>query len=66
MILLHVCYAIDVISVKEDDACVGIPKEIEPKEGRVGLIATAAGELVKHGSEIYLQGRHRGRRRARL
>jgi alanine dehydrogenase len=34
---------------------VGIPKEIKPKEGRVALIPPAAGELVKHGHEVYLQ-----------
>lgn len=34
---------------------VGIPKEIKPKEGRVALIPPAAGALVKHGHEVYLQ-----------
>ena len=34
---------------------VGIPKEIKPKEGRVALIPPAAGELVKHGHQVYVQ-----------
>ncbi|MBV1882275.1 MAG: alanine dehydrogenase [Pseudomonadales bacterium] len=34
---------------------VGIPVEIKPKEGRVGLIPDAAAELVKAGHEVYIQ-----------
>ncbi len=34
---------------------IGIPKEIKPLEGRVALIPDAAGELVRTGSEVYLQ-----------
>ncbi len=34
---------------------IGVPKEIKPLEGRVALVPEAAGELVRAGSEVYLQ-----------
>ena len=34
---------------------IGIPTEIKPLEGRVALVPEAAGELVRAGSEVYLQ-----------
>jgi alanine dehydrogenase len=34
---------------------IGIPKEIKPLEGRVALAPEAAGELVRAGSEVYVQ-----------
>jgi alanine dehydrogenase len=34
---------------------IGIPKEIKPLEGRVALVPEATGELVRAGSEVYLQ-----------
>ncbi len=34
---------------------IGIPKEIKPLEGRVALIPAAAGEVLRHGHEVYLQ-----------
>jgi alanine dehydrogenase len=34
---------------------IGIPQEIKPLEGRVALVPEAAGELVRAGSEVYLQ-----------
>ncbi len=34
---------------------IGIPKEIKIREGRVALIPSAAGELVRHGHEMFLQ-----------
>jgi alanine dehydrogenase len=34
---------------------IGIPKEIKPLEGRVALVPEAAGELVRAGSELYVQ-----------
>ncbi len=34
---------------------VGVPLEIKPLEGRVGLIPAAAGELVSHGHEVFIQ-----------
>ena len=36
---------------------VGIPTEVKPKEGRVGLIPDAAAELVKAGHEVFIQSR---------
>ncbi len=34
---------------------IGIPKEIKTLEGRVALIPAAAGELVKHGHEVFVE-----------
>lgn len=34
---------------------IGIPTEIKPKEGRVGLVPQAAGELVRAGHQVYVQ-----------
>ncbi len=34
---------------------IGIPKEIKIREGRVALIPSAAGELVRRGHEVFLQ-----------
>ena len=34
---------------------IGVPKEIKPMEGRVGLIPPAVGELVRAGHEIFLE-----------
>ncbi len=34
---------------------VGIPREIKPLEGRVGLIPAAAAELVKQGHELFIE-----------
>lgn len=34
---------------------VGIPKEIKPKEGRVGLIPHGVAELIHHGHEVFVQ-----------
>ena len=34
---------------------IGIPREIKTLEGRVGLVPEAAGELVQHGHQVYLQ-----------
>ena len=34
---------------------VGIPKEIKPREGRVGLVPHAVADLVHHGHEVYVQ-----------
>ena len=34
---------------------IGVPKEIKPLEGRVALVPEAAGELVRAGSEVYVQ-----------
>jgi len=34
---------------------IGIPKEIKTLEGRVALIPAAAGELVRHGHEVFVQ-----------
>ncbi|MCG6969675.1 MAG: alanine dehydrogenase [Gammaproteobacteria bacterium] len=34
---------------------IGVPREIKTLEGRVGLVPEAAGELVKHGHNVYLQ-----------
>jgi len=34
---------------------IGIPREIKPLEGRVGLIPAAAAELVKHGHELIIE-----------
>ncbi len=34
---------------------IGVPREIKTLEGRVALIPAAAGELVRHGHELYLQ-----------
>ena len=34
---------------------IGIPKEIKPKEGRVGLIPHAVADLVHHGHEVFIQ-----------
>ncbi len=34
---------------------IGIPKEIKIREGRVALIPSAAGELARHGHEVFLQ-----------
>lgn len=34
---------------------IGIPKEIKTLEGRVALIPAAAGELVRHGHEVFLE-----------
>ena len=34
---------------------IGIPKEIKTLEGRVAMIPAAAGELVNHGHEVFVQ-----------
>lgn len=34
---------------------VGVPREIKPLEGRVGLVPEAAGELVRAGHEVWLE-----------
>ncbi len=34
---------------------IGIPKEIKVLEGRVALIPAAAGEMVRHGHEVFLE-----------
>lgn len=34
---------------------IGIPKEIKTLEGRVALIPSAAGELARHGHDVYVQ-----------
>lgn len=34
---------------------IGIPKEVKPKEGRVGLVPNAAAEMVKAGHTVTLQ-----------
>lgn len=34
---------------------IGIPKEIKPLEGRVGLVPDACGQLVDAGHQVYLQ-----------
>ncbi|MBL1259599.1 MAG: alanine dehydrogenase [Thiotrichaceae bacterium] len=34
---------------------IGIPREIKPLEGRVGLIPAAAAELVKQGHELFIE-----------
>ncbi|MGD8914492.1 MAG: alanine dehydrogenase, partial [Candidatus Thiodiazotropha sp.] len=34
---------------------IGIPKEIKPLEGRVGLVPEACGELVKAGHLVMLE-----------
>jgi alanine dehydrogenase len=34
---------------------IGIPREIKPLEGRVGLIPAAAAELVRHGHEVLIE-----------
>lgn len=34
---------------------IGVPREIKTLEGRVGLVPEAAGELVKHGHQVYVQ-----------
>ncbi len=34
---------------------IGIPKEIKPLEGRVGLVPEACAELVKDGHEVFLE-----------
>ena len=34
---------------------IGIPQEVKPKEGRVGLIPDAAAELVSEGHTVYLE-----------
>jgi alanine dehydrogenase len=42
---------------------VGIPTEIKPQEGRVGLVPAACAELVRHGHEVLVQsgaGRNSG------
>ncbi len=36
---------------------IGIPREIKPLEGRVGLIPAAAAELVKQGHELFIEQR---------
>lgn len=34
---------------------IGIPREVKPKEGRVGLIPAAAAELVRRGHEVWVE-----------
>lgn len=34
---------------------IGIPRELKPKEGRVGLIPAAAAELVRRGHEVWVE-----------
>ncbi len=34
---------------------IGIPREIKVREGRVALIPAAAGELVRHGHEVFIE-----------
>lgn len=34
---------------------VGIPREIKPREGRVGLVPHAVADLVHHGHEVFVQ-----------
>ncbi len=34
---------------------IGIPRELKPLEGRVGLIPAAAAELVRHGHQVYIE-----------
>ncbi|HET8551572.1 MAG TPA: alanine dehydrogenase [Gammaproteobacteria bacterium] len=34
---------------------IGIPRELKPREGRVGLVPAAAAELVKHGHTVVIE-----------
>lgn len=34
---------------------IGIPRELKPREGRVGLVPAAAGELVEHGHTVMIE-----------
>ena len=34
---------------------IGVPKEIKNNENRIALTPAGAGELVKHGHEVYIQ-----------
>ncbi|HET7588518.1 MAG TPA: alanine dehydrogenase [Gammaproteobacteria bacterium] len=34
---------------------IGIPRELKPREGRVGLVPAAAAELVKHGHTVMIE-----------
>ena len=34
---------------------IGIPRELKPREGRVGLIPAACGELVRGGHEVFVE-----------
>ncbi len=34
---------------------IGIPRELKPREGRVGLIPAACGELVRQGHEVFIE-----------
>ena len=34
---------------------IGIPRELKPLEGRVGLIPAAAAELVRHGHQVFIE-----------
>lgn len=34
---------------------IGIPRELKPLEGRVGLIPAAAAELVRHGHHVFIE-----------
>src|SRR5579863_274618 len=34
---------------------IGIPRELKPLEGRVGLIPAAAAELVRHGHKVFIE-----------
>ncbi|HET7370454.1 MAG TPA: alanine dehydrogenase [Gammaproteobacteria bacterium] len=34
---------------------IGIPRELKPREGRVGLVPAAAAELVKHGHTVFIE-----------
>jgi alanine dehydrogenase len=34
---------------------IGIPRELKPREGRVGLIPPACAELVRHGHQVFVE-----------
>ena len=34
---------------------IGVPRELKPREGRVGLIPSACAELVRNGHEVYVE-----------
>jgi alanine dehydrogenase len=49
----HACYRSPAWG--ENGMKVGIPSEIKPLEGRVGLVPAACAELVRHGHEVFVQ-----------
>ncbi|HZF25970.1 MAG TPA: hypothetical protein VEZ88_06880, partial [Steroidobacteraceae bacterium] len=34
---------------------IGIPRELKPREGRVGLVPAACAELVRSGHEVFVE-----------